>query len=69
MLALFGERFRAVDATAGFVVSLLVVAAAKAGGGFSFMLYGTLGTVSCLLAALLTSLLFPRPLADAGCRT
>ena len=69
VLALFGERFRAVDATVGFVVSLLVVAAAKMGGGFSFMLYGTLGTVSCLLAALLTSLLFPRPSADAGSRT
>lgn len=68
VLALFGERFRAVDATAGFVVSLLVVAAAKLGGGFSFMLYGTMGTASCLLAALLASLLFPRPSTDAGSR-
>lgn len=60
VLALFGDRFRTLDATAGFVVSLLVVAAAKASGGFSFMLYGTLGTAACLVTALLTAQIFPR---------
>jgi Na+/proline symporter len=60
VLALFGDRFRTLDATAGFVVSLLVVAAAKASGGLSFMLYGTLGTAACLVTALLTAQIFPR---------
>ncbi len=55
VLALLGRRFRPVDATVGFGVSMVAVLAAKASGVFSFMLYGTIGTGTCLLAALLSS--------------
>jgi SSS family transporter len=51
VLALIGPRFRPVDATVGFAVSVLAVFAAKAGGGYSFMLYGTIGTATCVAAA------------------
>jgi len=51
VLALIGPRFRPVDATMGFAVSVLAVFAAKVGGGYSFMLYGTIGTATCVAAA------------------
>lgn len=55
VLALGGRRFRAMDATAGFTVSVLAVLAAKGSGAFSFMLYGTIGTATCVLAAALSA--------------
>jgi SSS family transporter len=55
VLALFGRRFRPFDATVGFTVSVLAVLLAKVSGAFSFMLYGTIGTATCVLAAVISA--------------